>query len=126
MSICRYTTLEEICRSSVVTSLRMKRRAGCFVILRNKETTRMSINKKCALMFGVAPVALLLLAAGCNKGADSSAPPAPPGGPVAGPAPAASGQASTGKDLLTANCRCHNGGGGRAPDLSHEGARSDK
>jgi cytochrome c553 len=70
------------------------------------------------------------LLVGCNKSDDTSAAPPAGGGNGGASQPAGGGAAAgSGQAAYEANCRCHGkigaGRGGRAPDLSHEGAKHD-
>ena len=76
----------------------------------------MSTRTKITFATGIVPFALTLLMAGCNKGAQT------PGSTGGGSA----AQIAAGEKVYQANgcSRCHalgGQGGGRAPDLSHEG-----
>jgi mono/diheme cytochrome c family protein len=79
-----------------------------------------SHQKQIALTIGIAPFALILLAAGCKKDAEAPASTGGTGG-------SSSAQASSGEAVFRSNgcARCHvlGGQGGRmGPDLSHVGA----
>jgi mono/diheme cytochrome c family protein len=75
--------------------------------------------RKAVVALCPALTAALFMFAGCNNKTDT--PPAA-NAPTAGGGAGKEAGGGAGKDLLAANCRCHNGGGGKAPDLSHIGS----